>query len=74
MEGKREVSRRAAPEQWVVANPRGIPPGRYILHHQETGPDGDVRHRYWFEGDVYDGPVTERFVRDGFIVKEAARG
>lgn len=42
-----------------VANPRGIPAGSYIIR---------VGDRRWFEGDVYDGPVTERFVRDRFIV------
>lgn len=42
-----------------VANPRGIPAGSYIIR---------VGDRRWFEGDAYDGPVTERFVRDRFIV------
>lgn len=46
-----------------VANPRGIPAGRYIIRAGE---------RMWFEGDIYDGPVTERFVRDGFIVEEVS--
>lgn len=44
---------------YVVANPRGIPKGRYIIRTAE---------RVWFEGDAYDGPVTERWLRDGFIV------
>lgn len=44
--------------RYVVANPRGIPAGRHILR---------VGERRWYEGDVYDGPVTERLVRDGFI-------
>lgn len=42
-----------------VANPRGIPAGSYIIR---------VGDRRWFEGELYDGPVTERFVRDLFIV------
>ena len=58
------------PVAWVVANPRGIPDGRYILHHR----DGDGRDVYWFEGDAYGGPVTDRLVRDGFIVREGVSG
>jgi len=58
------------PVAWVVANPRGIPGGRYILHHR----DGEGRDAYWFEGDVYGGPVTDRLVRDGFIVREGVSG
>lgn len=48
---------------WVVANPRGIPAGRYILRNGE---------RRWFEGDAYDGPVTDRLVADRFIVPSPA--
>lgn len=44
---------------YIVANPRGLPAGTWIIR---------VDDRRWFEGDVYDGPVTERFVRDRFIV------
>ncbi len=44
-----------------VANPRGIPPGRYIIR---------VGDRVWFEGDIYDGPLTDRLVVDGFVVEE----
>ena len=49
--------------RYIVANPRGIPPGKYILHSRIAGDD-----RFWFEGDEYDGPVTERLVNSGFIV------
>lgn len=50
----------AATKSYVVANPRGIPKGRYIIRN------GDQR---WFEGDAFDGPVTPRLIRDGFIVE-----
>ena len=48
--------------RYIVANPRGIPAGKYILHSRIEEED-----RYWFEGDDYDGPVTERLVKNGFI-------
>ena len=52
---------RVAPKpRYVIANPRGIPTGRHILR---TG------KRTWYEGDAYDGPVTERLVDGGFIVE-----
>lgn len=46
--------------RYVVANPRRIPPGKHILR------SGDRR---WYEGDPYDGPVSERLLRDGFLVE-----
>ena len=54
------MPKRAAPRtgHFIVANPRGIPAGRHILRV------GDQR---WYEGDVYDGPVDERLLRDGFL-------
>ena len=52
-----------AESRYIVANPRGIPPGKYILHSRIEDED-----RYWFEGNDYDGPVTERLTKGGFIV------
>lgn len=52
-------SKPTAAVTYRVANPRGIPAGSYIIR---------VGDRRWCEGDLYDGPVTERFVRDLFIV------
>lgn len=52
-------SKSTAAVTYRVANPRGIPAGSYIIR---------VGDRRWFEGELYDGPVTERFVRDLFIV------
>lgn len=52
-------SKPTAAVTYRVANPRGIPAGSYIIR---------VGDRRWFEGELYDGPVTERFVRDLFIV------
>lgn len=52
-------SKSTANVTYRVANPRGIPAGSYIIR---------VGDRRWFEGELYDGPVTERFVRDLFIV------
>ena len=48
------------PKTYRVTNPRGIPTGRYILRLDE---------RQWFEGDTYDGPVTDRLIEQGFIVE-----
>lgn len=42
-----------------VANPRRLPAGTWVIR---------VGDRRWAEGDVYDGPVTERFLDAGFIV------
>lgn len=66
MAGKRTV---LASTSWIVANPRAIPAGRYILHQR----DGESE-RWWFEGDAYDGPVTERLVSGGFIVQGVSGG
>lgn len=49
---------------YVVANPRGLREGSWIVRQGE---------RRWFEGDVFDGEVTERLVEQGFVV-EAAGG
>lgn len=46
---------------YIVANPRAIPLGRHVLR---------IGERVWFEGDAYDGPATDRLVRDGFVVKQ----
>lgn len=55
------TARRAKePARYRVANPRGLPPGSWIIRAGE---------QRWREGDDYDGPVTERFVRGGFIVE-----
>ena len=50
---------------YIVANPRGLPAGSWIIR---------VGDRRWAEGDVYDGPVTERFIDNGFIVAEVPHG
>lgn len=49
-----------APQRYRVANPRNHPAGKWIIR---------VGERRWYEGDEYDGPITERFVRDGFLVE-----
>lgn len=49
-----------AEKSYRVANPRGLPAGTWILR---------VGDRRWAEGDPYDGPVTTRFVEQGFIVE-----
>ena len=46
---------------YIVANPRRIPAGRHVLR---------IGDRVWFEGDPYDGPVTDRLVHDGFVVEQ----
>ena len=61
------MAKAKAGTRYVVANPRGIPAGRYILHARVGDED-----RYWFEGDDYDGPVTDRFVNERFIVPKEA--
>jgi hypothetical protein len=43
---------------FAVINPRKIPKGRFIIR------EGDKR---WFEGDAYDGPKAEHWLRRGFI-------
>lgn len=50
--------------RWRVANPRGIPAGRHVLVTRVGDEDC-----YWGEGDDYDGPVTDRLVDLGFIVR-----
>lgn len=50
---------------YIVANPRGIPAGRHILRV------GDKR---WYEGDRYDGPLSERLIKGGFVVKQVNDG
>ena len=45
-------------KRYRVANPRGLPAGKWVIR---------VGERRWFEGDEYDGPGTDRFVRDGFV-------
>ena len=45
---------------YIVANPRGIPAGRYIVR---------VGERRYFEGDAFEGVPPERFIRDGFVVE-----
>jgi hypothetical protein len=45
----------------VVANPRGIPEGRHII--------SDKDGKRWFEGDAYDGDVSDRLVSGGFLVE-----
>lgn len=52
-------------KRYRVANPRGIPKGRHVLR---------VGARRWQEGNVYHGPVTERLLREGFIVEEVSDG
>ena len=47
---------------YVVANPRGIPKGKYILQNKD-------RTKRWFEGDVYDGEVAAWLVDRGFLVE-----
>lgn len=47
-------------KQYRVANPRGVREGRFIIR---------VGERRWYEGDLYDGPVTSRFLKDGFLVE-----
>ena len=46
---------------YIVANPRRIPAGKHVIR---------VGDRRWYEGDPYDGPLVERFVRDGFLVQQ----
>lgn len=58
------MTKRKPKPQYVVANPRGIPQGRHILR---------VGERRWYEGDAYDGPVTDRLVEGGFLL-EVTRG
>jgi hypothetical protein len=47
--------------KYVVANPRGIPEGRHII--------SDKDGKRWFEGDAYDGDVSDRLVSGGFLVE-----
>ena len=48
-------------KKYVVANPRGIPKGRYIIRVEGKG--------VWYEGDEYDGPSVPRWIEQGFIVE-----
>lgn len=48
---------------YIVANPRKLPDGSWIIR------DGDRRY---FEGDGYDGPNAEMWLKRGFL-KEASR-
>lgn len=50
----------AAGAVYIVANPRGIPSGRYIVR---------VGDRRYFEGDVFEGEPPKRFLAEGFVVE-----
>lgn len=54
---------KAAGTTYIVANPRGIPPGRYIVR---------VGNRRYFEGDAFEGDPPARFIAEGFVVEVKA--
>ncbi len=52
------VALAAAGKTYIVANPRGLPAGKWIVR------DGAKRY---FEGDTYEGTPPARFIAEGFV-------
>lgn len=48
---------------YVVANPRGLPKGSWIIK---------VDGKRYYEGDVFDGQAPARFLASGFVVQKGA--
>ena len=55
--GKRNEERG---KRYVVANPRGLPAGSWILREGE---------RRWYEGEEYAGPSLEHVIERGLVVE-----
>jgi len=53
------TARRKSP-RYIVANPRGLPAGKWIFRQGE---------RRYYEGDAYDGTEPDEPLRRGFLVE-----